>query len=791
MQYTTVRAKEKFDSEWQFHKGDIFIQHVVKAGMTGGLTDDGEYKQGKWMEIAFVDKTTNPVMTSDEWAEIDIPHDWCIEGNYVNDKELGSGPGNSGYLPVGIGYYRKEFKISEEDKGKKICIEFDGVMRNSTVWVNGHLMGTHFSGYTGSYYDITDVVRYGDEGDNVILVRVDATTYEGWWYEGCGIYRHVWLTQTDRLHVERFGTYVTTPKIDEREAEVTIITSVGNEYPDDKNVELVSKIVDAYGEVVASLTTSKKVNTFDNMIFEQIATVKNPKLWCPKKPYLYKVVSEIKENGSLKDVYETTFGIRTIEFTVEKGFFLNGEHMPIKGVCCHQDFAGVGVALPDSVIEYKIGLLKEMGCNAYRSAHNPPTPELLDICDRMGIMVMDENRKLDSSPDGIANLKSMLYRDRNHPCIIMWSMENEEILEGTVMGSRILDKLARIAHKIDPTRPVTAAMNHGWNDGGYSDAVDIVGYNYGQRDNQDTNDHKNYPNRRMIGSESASCTTTRGIYENDSLRGYCSEYGTLIPEWSCSVEKAWRDVIDNPFLTGVFIWTGFDYRGEPTPYKWPCINSHFGVMDTCGFPKENYYYLKSAWTDEPMVHIMPHWSWTGKEGQNIDVWVYSNCQTVELFLNGKSLGEKEMIPNSHLEWKVEYVSGELTAIGKKSGVKVVLDTMTTTGQPAKIKLEPHKTLIKADGVDVSMIRVEILDSMDRVVPIADNEVVFTIEGGGRIIGVGNGNPSSHEPDKSNRRRAFNGYCLVIVQALENKGDIIFKASSQGLNQCEVLIAARL
>lgn len=790
MEYTTVRTKEKFDFGWKFHKGDIPVQHAVKAGMTGGFTDKGEYKQGKWMEIAFVDKTTSPVMISEEWLEIDIPHDWCVEGNFINDKDLGSGPGNSGYLPAGIGCYRKEFKISENDKGKKIQIEFDGVMRNSTVWVNGHLMGTHFSGYTGFYYDITDVLRYGDEGDNVILVRVDATNYEGWWYDGCGIYRHVWLTKTDRICVQRHGTYVTTPKVDEEQAEVSIVTSVVNEYPGDKHIELISKIVAPEGEVITSLAIEGKVNTFDKRVFEQTTIIRKPKLWSTETPYLYKLISEVKENGVLRDTYETSFGIRKIEFTSDKGFFLNGNHTPIKGVCCHQDFAGVGAALPDSLIEYKIKLLKEMGCNAYRSSHHPPTPELLDICDRMGIMVVDENRKLDSSPDGIANLKSMLYRDRNHPCIIIWSIENEEILEGTVMGARILDRLTRITHKIDTTRPVLAAMNHGWNHGGYSDVVDIVGYNYGQRDSQDINDHKKYPNRKIIGSESASCTTTRGIYENDSLRGYCSEYGTLIPEWSCSIEKAWRDVVDNPFLTGVFIWTGFDYRGEPTPYKWPCINSHFGVMDTCGFPKGNYHYLKSVWTDEPMVHIMPHWNWYGKEGNEIEVWIYSNCETVELFLNGKSLGEKEMISNSHLQWQVEYAQGELTAVGKKSGAEAVRYNVSTTGQPAKIKLEPDKTIVKADGCEVSVVKVSILDSMDRVVPTADNEVVFTIEGEGKIIGVGNGNPSSHEPDKSNMRRAFNGYCLVIVQATEKKGNMRLKASSKGLTEYEVFIETK-
>ena len=769
------RSRECLDRGWLFHKGDVSIPSSVKAGMTGGLTDCWGIQEGEWPDIAYKEHLKDSALDPSQWTSVDLPHDWCVEGDYDRTAEP-----YHGFLPVGIGCYRKVFELPASDLGKKIYVQFDGVMRNSTVWVNGHLIGTHPSGYTSFFYDLTDVLRYGDEGKNVIFVRVDARDHEGWWYEGCGIYRHVWLLKTDPLHVEHWGTYITTPRITDQSAEVCIRTTVRNEYAGDKPCELVSKVIDAAGHVVAVVSAQAVIIAGEEHEFKQTAIVPQPKLWSPDTPYLYQVFTEVRSEGELLDTYETPFGIRSIEFTADRGFFLNGKPLVIKGTCNHQDFAGLGVALPDRVIEYKIRLLKEMGANAYRSAHHPPTPELLDICDRLGMLVMDENRKLDSSPEGIANLKSMLYRDRNHPCIILWSMENEEVLEGKPMGTRILTTLARITRAIDPTRPVIAAMNQGWNEGGYSDALDVVGYNYGQRRAQDVTDHFRYPQRKIIGSESASCTTTRGIYEVDEEKGYVPAYGTVLPSWGCTPEQAWRDVVENPFLTGLFIWTGFDYRGEPTPYKWPCINSHFGVMDTCGFPKDWYYYLKAAWTDEPLVHIFPHWTWPGKEGQEIEIWAFSNCEAVELFLNGRSLGEKRMIPNGHLVWKVKYVPGELVARAYRNGQQVATKVVATTNPPARISLEPDRIEILADGRDVSIIRVSIKDDQDRVVPIADNEVRFTLEGPGKLIGVGNGDPSSHEPDKGTRRRAFNGYCLAIVQAGEEPGKITLRATSPGL-----------
>lgn len=783
------RERLEFDHDWYFHKGDLKIQRAVKAGLAGGLTDDQAVEEGDWLKIAYSDKRVSGEQQADEWKQVRLPHDWLVEEEYSKEADF-----VRGFIHSGVGYYRKMFTIPEEDVGKKILLEFDGVMRNSTVWVNGHLIGTHLSGYTSFHYDVTDVLRYGSEGRNVILVRVDATDYEGWWYDGAGIYRHVWLMKTDRLHVAPWGTYVTTPQISRAGASVSVQTTVQNENSVSMACELITEIRDQDENIVATTQSNEGIRYDESHVFHQELHVSQPELWSIENPYLYKVMTRISSQGIETDRYETSFGIRSIEFTSDRGFLLNEKHVPIKGVCCHQNFAGVGAAMPDRIIEYRLELLKEMGFNAYRSAHHPPTPELLDMCDRMGILVVDENRRLDSTSDGVKDLTRMILRDRNHPSVIMWSLENEEDLQGTVMGSRVLETLVRTTRKLDPTRPTTAAMNKRRNEGGYSDLLDVVGYNYGQTNSNDVNDHTRFPHRKIIGSESAAFVSTRGIYEDDEEKGYCSSYGTKQPfcapdtsGWCTTPERAWGDVVKFPFLTGVFIWTGFDYRGEQTPYQWPCINSHFGIMDMCGFPKDCYFYYRSAWRDEPLVHIFPHWNWHGKEGQLIDVWAYTNCDSVELFLNGESIGEQSRAELGHLEWKIPYSPGQLTAIGRNAGVDAVEQVVATTGEPHHIELDPDRTYIQASGVDVSVVRVSVRDQHGNVVPTADNEIRFAVTGPGKIIGVGNGDPSSHEPDKASQRRAFNGYCLVLIQSTDHAGEIHLTATSQGLHAAQILL----
>jgi len=455
------RVRNCIDFNWMFHKGDIAIKYNFKAGKYGGLTDSNvNIITDEATVIDYTDVKKPTSYQPADWQKVDLPHDWCVEGTFVNDNSLGGQPAATGFLPTGIGFYRKEFEIPEEDKGKKISIEFDGIYRNSSVWVNGNFMGNHPDGYTPSYYDLTDVLRYGTEGKNIILVRVDGRDSEGWWYEGCGIYRHVWLTKTDRLHVGRFGTYITTPSVTAAKAVVEIITTVKNEYKESKNISLVSKIFDNKGVILDTNITSLSIPPFSQTEISQKGSVQKPSLWSPDTPRLYKVLTEEVENGDIRDTYETTFGIRTIEINTS-GFYLNGKLYPVKGTANHQDFAGIGVALPDKINNYKIRLLKEMGCNGYRCAHHPPTPELLDICDSLGMLVLDENRLLSSSENGLNDLTAMLLRDRNHPSVFMWNMENEESIQGSIMGTRILETMVETTHRIDPTRPVTAAMNHG------------------------------------------------------------------------------------------------------------------------------------------------------------------------------------------------------------------------------------------------------------------------------------------------------------------------------------------
>lgn len=779
------RSRECFDFDWMFHLGDLRIERAVKAGQYGGLTDIGvEFTRMEDADIAYSDKNKAERYDSTDWRKVDLPHDWCVEGKFVNDKSRvidGAPEGlvSHGFLPVGIGFYRKEFSVPASDEGKKITLEFDGIFRNSTVWVNGHLMGNHQSGYTPSFYDLTDVLRYGKEGRNVVLVKVDARDYEGWWYEGCGIYRHVWLQKTDRLHVGRYGTYVTTPDISKDKADIRIQTTVVNEYAVSRNIKVVSKIQDMYGQLLDTEESRLEVEALGQACAHQMGMVAKPQLWSSETPHLYKVMTEIVCDGRVVDSYETTFGIRTAEVR-QDGFYLNGKRYPVKGTANHQDFAGVGVAVPDKIHEYRIALLKEMGCNAYRTAHNPTASEVMDICDRKGMLFLDENRLLASTEDGLEDLKTLILRDRNHPSVFMWCIENEEPLEGTVMGTRILRTMAEVVRSLDATRQITAGMNHGWNENGYADVLDVVGYNYGQRKMQYVKDKEKYPERLMIMTETASFVATRGEYVDNKAEGIVSNMGSGVG-WGMLPGTDWAHVVKYPHLSGMFAWTGFDYRGEPTPiYKWPTVVSHFGIMDLCGFPKDGYYAYKAAWTDEPVLHVFPHWNWPDKVGKEIKLMGYTNCDEVELWVNGKSLGRRKVVPYERLQWRATYRPGRVVAKGWRKGKMVVKETVETTGEASGLAMVSSTGILKADGKDVAVVNIAIRDSKGLVVPTADNLVRFSIKGPGKIIGTGNGNPNSHEPDKADCRKAFNGYCQVLVQSGKESGEILLRAVTDGL-----------
>jgi beta-galactosidase len=773
------------DPGWKFHLGD--------AASIGG-----DFNYGRAVLFAKSGEAggaVDPAFDDSSWRTLDLPHDWAVEQDFVkvDDEDVMA----HGYKPIGrqfpkttIGWYRKSLVIPVADRGKRLAVKFDGVFRDSQVWLNGHYLGRNFSGYSEFLFDVSDVVNFG--GKNVLVVRVDAGLSEGWFYEGAGIYRHVWLEKYDSVHIPEYGLFVWT-QTGRGEARVHVETQVFNESLGPAEAELRTFVLDDQGRNVGAADVESFRVAADRVAeVEQELAVLNPHLWSLDDPYLYRLVSEVRLSGRVVDRRETEFGVRTLLFDKDKGFFLNGQPVKIQGVCCHQDHAGVGSALPNRLQYYRVERLKEMGCNAYRTSHNPPTPELLQACDRLGLLVMDENRLMGSVPELMGQFERLILRDRNHPSVIIWSLGNEEqTIQDTDVGRRIARALAQRQKELDPSRLCTYAADNGKNYAGINEVVDVRGFNYHL--NEIDTYRAQHPDQVLWGSETASTVSTRGVYANDAQRGYVADYDLNFPPWASTAEKWWTLYGTRPWLMGGFVWTGFDYRGEPTPYAWPCINSHFGIMDTCGFPKNNYYYYQAWWTDKAVLHICPHWNWKGREGQTINVWCQSNCDSVELFLNGRSLGRKTMPRFSHLEWKVTYEPGVLSAKGWRKG-KVITAKVETTGIPAALRLVPDRTSFKADSEDVVVFNLSALDLRGREVPTADNLVRFEVKGSGRIIGVGNGDPSSHEPDKflsgGWQRRLFNGKCQVIVQATREPGSLTLTATSDGLKTAAVDVAAK-
>jgi beta-galactosidase len=680
------------------------------------------------------------------WRLLDLPHDWAVELPFSE-----SGSGSHGYKAIGknfpqtsVGWYRKTFSIPASDLGRHITVEFDGVFRDSQVWVNGFYLGRESSGYSGFGYDLTDYLNYG--GDNVVVVRVDASLEEGWFYEGAGIYRHVWLSKTAPLHVPQWGTYVTTEVKDDA-AEVTARVMINNDSTNQAAFKIEQTILDADGRVVVS-EESKELALGPGALSEFSSPLKvaRPKLWSLESPYLHKLVTTIRQGETVVDRYETSFGIRTLRWDANEGFFLNGRHVELKGTCDHQDHAGVGVAVPDELDAFRVAQLKKMGSNAIRTSHNAPAPELLDVCDRVGMLVMDENRETGINPQELGELGRLIVRDRNHPCVVIWSLGNEEwSIEGNEKGTRIAQTMQTLAQRLDPTRPDTFAISGGWG-AGISVSIEVMGFNYFTHGNNDGY-HKRFPEKPSVATEDASTFSTRGIYVEDREHQHLTAYDTNKPDWGITAEESWSHYAARPYVAGLFQWTGFDYRGEETPFFWPAVSSQFGILDTCGFPKDNFYYYQAWWSDRPVLHLFPHWNWAGREGQDIDVWVHSNCEEVELFLNGQSQGRQTMKKDSHLEWKVKYAPGTLLARGYNGGKEVLTDKVETTGDASAVQLTPHRASIRADQEDLSVITVQLNDAQGRMVPTAGNEITFEITGPGKIIGVGNGDPSSHEADQ--------------------------------------------
>jgi len=732
------------DSDWRFAFGHPYGPSKDFGHATGYFS--------YFAKAGYGDGAASERFDDRAWRVLTLPHDWAVEMPF--DPRAGY---SHGYRAVGrlfpetsVGWYRKQIQIPASDLGRRISVQFDGVFRDSEVWVNGYYLGRETSGYSPFRYDLTDYLHYG--GDNEIAVRVDATMEEGWFYEGAGIYRHVWLDKTEPLHIAPDGVFVTS-EIGSGPAAVTARATIANDGTAQRSFDLEEEILSADGSQLAhGAAGNLAVAAGASAEFSTVLTVSNPRLWSLEDPYLHTLVTTIRNHGAVVDSTRTDFGIRTVRFDPNRGFFLNGVRVEIKGTNEHQDFAGVGVAIPDSLQYYRIERLKSMGSNAIRCAHNIQSPAFLEACDRLGMLVLDENRRMGTTVEILGEFKRMILRDRNHPSVILWSMGNEEwSMEGNITGARVASTMQAFGHRLDPSRSFTAAVSGGW-DNGIGMVTDVMGYNYIPQGDIDRH-HGLFPAQSGAGTEETTTRQTRGIYFDDTKHGHIGQtYSHGI--WGC--EAGWQFYAARPFLSGLFFWTGFDYGGEPEPCGWPQVSSHSGILDLCGFPKDDYYYLKAWWTDEPVLHLLPHWNWPGREGTVIPVKAYGNCDEVELFLNGASLGRKPMPRNGSITWDVAYQPGTLLARGFTGGHEIVADKVETTGAPAAIALSSDRVpnlavselpALIAASRDATVVAVRINDDKGRNVPTAQTHLTFSIEGPGRIISVANGDPACHEPDQ--------------------------------------------
>ena len=724
-----------------------------------------------------------------DWQEVSVPHDWVTTLPYASEASHSHGYKTVGYKypETSVGWYRKVIQIPAEDLGKHIALQFDGIFRDARVWFNGFYMGTEPSGYATQVYDVTEYVNYG--GDNLICVRADATLEEGWFYEGAGIYRDVWLLKSAAVSVAPFGTFVYAAlKAPYTSANIHIETEVNNHSLTAQTCEVSQRLLDADGkEVGRTEGTTLALKGKETRGCQQQLTLTNPHLWSTADPYLYKVETTVKVNGQVTDVYMTTTGIRDVAFDADKGFLLNGEPVKLKGVNMHQDHAGVGAAIPEALMAWRIQQLKKFGCNAYRSSHNPMTPALLDICDREGMLVIDENRLAGINQEHLRLLEAMIRRDRNHPSVILWSDGNEEWgMENTVQGTRIAAAMREYTRLLDPTRHSTIANAGG---GEMIKGLDVVGYNYIMQNNVDER-RKQHPDWKIVGTEETTGCGTRGVYfDSPDQPGRMKSMNLTADKDGTEnrIERGWKFYAERPWGAGLFYWTGFDYRGEPNPLKYPATDSEFGILDYCGFPKDEAWYLKSWWTDEPTLHIFPHWNLQGHEGEEIELWAYSNCDEVELTVNGQKLGRQKMPRNGHLKWKAVYRPGKVVATGYKNGKRILTETIETTKPAARIALSADRQTIMADGRDMAVVTVEVQDQKGRVVPDACPMLTFQLEGDGRILGAGNGDPSylgeDHPKAKDCREfsiPAFNGLAQVLIQGGHNPSSLVLSCSADQL-----------
>jgi beta-galactosidase len=754
-----------------------------------------------------------------KWRELSLPHDWSIESSFIKEAPATT---QGGALPGGIGWYRKTFTVPQSSKNKNVFIQFDGVYKNSEVWINGHHLGKRPNGYISFQYDVTPWLKF-DNGKNVMVVKVDNSQQpDSRWYTGSGIYRNVRLVTVSRyVSVKHWGTFITTPSISEKEATINVVTKLASTVKGRKSFSLFFDIYDSENKLVSGgEKSSGRSLSFSGTSVQHVYSthIFNPKLWSVDEPNLYKVVIRVVSKGKLVDQYETTFGIRSFHFDRETGLFLNNKNLKIKGVCMHHDLGALGAAFNYRTAERQLQILKDMGCNAIRTAHNPPAPEFLDLCDKMGFLVMDEafdmwqkkKTKFDYSKDfkewHKQDLQDMILRDRNHPSVFMWSIGNEIREQFDSTGIALTKELVNLVKELDNTRPVTCALTETDTAKNFiyqANALDLLGWNYNQQKYPDV--LRNYPGKIFLAAETTSALETRGQYNlpSDSIQIWppkgqkemenvngdwsASAYDNVKSNWGSTHEETWKIIKKHDFLSGLFVWTGFDYLGEPTPFPWPARSSYFGIVDLAGFPKDVYYMYQSEWTTKTVLHIFPHWNW--KIGDMVDVWAYyNNADEVELFLNEKSLGIRKKINDDlHVMWRVSFEPGVLKAVSRKQGKTVLVKEIKTAGKAVKIELKADRKIIKADGKDVSYITVRILDADGNLVPDADNKIEFSISGAGSIAGTDNGYQADTVSLKSAKRNAWKGLALAIIQSTRKKGNITLKAKTPGLEPVQLVL----
>lgn len=809
----TTRSHELLTKDWLF-----------------ALTDSADSLQDAY----------EPNFPDEGWRRLDLPHDWAIEGTFSESNPSGVG---GGALPGGMGWYRKTIDVTRKDLEGRVFLEFDGIYMNATVFVNGIKEGYRPYGYSSVIYDVTPDLT---EGRNVIAVRVDNTDQpNSRWYSGCGIYRNVWITKTAKVHVAPWGTWVRTPLVNEAKADVLMTTTVANENEYDVDVDVETIVTDPKGNAVSTKTSTVRIEAGKKSEVEQNLRVATPEMWDVKSPSLYTAHTKLSVGGQVVDNYETRFGIRSFYFEPERGFILNDRNVKLNGVCLHHDLGCLGAAINKRALERQLDMLADMGCNAIRCTHNPPAPELLDLCDERGFLVIDEAfdmwRRKKTERDYARffdewherDLTDMIRRDRNHPSIIAWSIGNEVLEQwdetdmvsddaqqanldiamgrgGQQSASKLTEGAALCRHlsdlvkKFDPTRPVTAGNNavEPTNNLFKSGALDLIGFNY-HNDNFDSVPYL-FKNSPFYVSESNSALATRGYYKMPSTRVFimpddwrhnskdpslsCSSFDNCHVPWGSTHERTMIQVRDNDFIAGQFVWTGFDYLGEPTPYGWPARSSYFGVIDLAGIPKDAYYLYQSEWqTEKTVLHLFPHWNW--KTGEEIDVWCYyNNADEVELYVNGRSAGKRAKDKNTlHGFWRVNFEPGEIRVVSRSEGRAVAEQRIKTAGRPAKLRLTPDRTRIHADGDDLCYVTVEVTDADGNLCPTAQNEIHFSVEGVARIEGVDNGSPISLEPFKADKRKAFNGKCMVVLRSNGEAGNVRLRATSDDMESGETTI----